>query len=258
MAAFCSTCGGRLPKGSVARVVRKCWECHRLSRPRPEKPLCACGCGLRTRKHDGSAKFYGRHGFIGNRQNLPSHLPHHTGAKSANWKGGVHVRGSFTKIYGADGVEHRLHRELAAVALGRPLKANELAFRVDAGRDADIGNIAVGDRAYMKHIQGIMLLRSAALAECGDPDKRKCVYCLRWDSPDVMRRTAGWRGSFYHPLCRNTYAYAKKHGEPISPGADLAERACHHKARMESMGQGSNTKRYRKLKVHMWKPGRAR
>lgn len=91
-----------------------------------------------------------------------------------------------------------MHDIIAEKALGRPLRGTELVHHFDEnGFNNDPSNLVIcPNQAY--HF--LLHLRQKALASCGNPDWRACVYCRRYDDPAGMIRHSNNR--FVHPECK--------------------------------------------------------
>lgn len=93
----------------------------------------------------------------------------------------------------------REHVLIAERALGRPvpLGVEVHHFNEDRG-DNGRGNLVIcEDLAYHR----LLHKRREAQLACGDPNKRRCIYCREFDLPEQMYRNPG-NGQFWHRPCR--------------------------------------------------------
>lgn len=93
------------------------------------------------------------------------------------------------------------HVLVAELALGKSLPAKAEVHHVNGVRtDNRNSNLVIcPDRAY--HM--LLHLRTRALDACGDPNKRRCVYCKEWDLPrNMAMRDKGKKGVHWrHRAC---------------------------------------------------------
>jgi hypothetical protein len=91
------------------------------------------------------------------------------------------------------------HRTLAEKALGRPLPAEVEVHHFDENKANNApGNLVIcPNKKYHK----LLHTRQRALAESGDPDKRKCGYCHKWDHVEAMSVVTSRPTVHYHRSC---------------------------------------------------------
>lgn len=96
------------------------------------------------------------------------------------------------------------HRLVVEKAIGRPLDPKHPIHHVNGdGLDNRPCNLVVcEDNSYHK----LLHIRAAALAACGNPNFRTCVYCKKYDDPKNMWSDPGRRSSQpRHLACQKTY-----------------------------------------------------
>lgn len=98
------------------------------------------------------------------------------------------------------------HREIAKRALGRPLPPGAEVHHVDENfrNNAPDNLVICPNHAYHR----LLHLRAKALAESGNPNNRKCVFCKRWDAIENLTITS--QNSAQHRLCYNAYTVNKR------------------------------------------------
>lgn len=121
------------------------------------------------------------------------------GDQHPRWKGGSFVEKTtgYRRVSGFEQGYRYEHILVAERALGRALPRGAEVHHVNGNKtDNSSGNLVIcQDRAYHKLIE----LRQRAIAACGNPNYRKCVYCHLWDDTTHMvhqsRRKANdcWR-----------------------------------------------------------------
>lgn len=96
------------------------------------------------------------------------------------------------------------HVAVAEKILGKPLPPEAIVHHVNEDkRDNRPSNLVICPN---KEYHNILHRRMRAMAECGNPNFRKCGHCQKWDNPENMvRRTAnGWE-HFKHRECEQAY-----------------------------------------------------
>lgn len=102
------------------------------------------------------------------------------------------------------------HRIVAERAIGKSLPpGSEIHHWDENPANNDPSNLVIcPDKAYHK----LLHVRMDAYKATGDPDKRKCPFCKKYDDPDLMM-TGSSMGKYeyrYHRACRQTYQRANK------------------------------------------------
>ncbi|ATF86912.1 hypothetical protein CO712_18940 [Burkholderia gladioli pv. gladioli] len=93
------------------------------------------------------------------------------------------------------------HRRIAEAALGKALPPKAEVHHVDENRlNNDPGNLVIcPDHAY----HALLHLRTRALRESGNANNRRCVYCKKWDSLEMLTITK--QNGAHHPKCHADY-----------------------------------------------------
>jgi hypothetical protein len=93
------------------------------------------------------------------------------------------------------------HILIAEKAYGGPLPSGVLVHHLDGTKSNHNGNLAIlPDQAY--HL--LIHQRMNAKLVCGNPGWRKCVYCKKYDDPEIMRLNKS-NNTYYHKLCAVSY-----------------------------------------------------
>lgn len=99
------------------------------------------------------------------------------------------------------------HRAVAERAIGHALPHGAEVHHVDGNRQNNApGNLVIcPSHAYHVHLHK----RTEAMAETGDPNKRFCGICRRWDLGSNMIRAGGERPRTVHAVCNRAYQRAR-------------------------------------------------
>ena len=103
-----------------------------------------------------------------------------------------------------DGVKKLDHVRIAESAIGKPLPNGAVVHHVDGSRDNNRNDnlVICPSRAY----HNLLHARMSAMAETGDPSKRKCRHCHEYDSLENLRSCyAGTTTAYWHNSCSNAY-----------------------------------------------------
>lgn len=140
---------------SAKRPRRYCdIHCYGSHRRVDSSVRCCIGCGaeLARRWNEGS-KRWGRRKFCS--------MKCRVGPLAANWKGGRKISDGYVKVT-VDGDYQGEHRVIAAKALGRPLKPNEIVHHIDCdGTHNANNNLLICERGYHKWLHDEMGRRYA-------------------------------------------------------------------------------------------------
>lgn len=165
---------------------------------------CQCGCGQKTRLHNGTNK---KRNQIKGEPRKFIHNHHCIGEKNFRWKGGKSKGGggNYVRIrrWGKkDTYEHRL---IAEKALGKPLPMGAEVHHANGIQDYNRNeNLVICEN---KSYHQILEKRGIALKACGHADWRQCKYCHQWDDPKNLYVYPNGNAAF-HRKC-NAIAQAK-------------------------------------------------
>jgi hypothetical protein len=153
-----------------------------------EKTCSLPGCGKPSDSHTVCAM---------HRARLRKHGDYETTNKRANGDGFI-AFGYWARQ--VDGVKKFDHVRIAEEVLGRPLPQGAVVHHANEDRsDNRKENLVIcPNRAY----HNLLHARIRASHSCGNPELRKCKYCLEYDSIDNLRNQVG-RSSFWHRKCLN-------------------------------------------------------
>lgn len=126
-----------------------------------------------------------------------------TTLKAANGDG--YMQGGYLG-HQIDGVRVFDHVRVAEKALGKPLPSGAVVHHVNEIKtDNTPSNLVIcPSKAYHNLIHA----RMAAMAACGDPDKRKCRRCGQYDRLDALREYMRPNASpaYWHQACERAYS----------------------------------------------------
>jgi hypothetical protein len=118
------------------------------------------------------------------------------GESNYRWRGGRAMDGKYISIKRLDGGRVREHVLVAERVLGRPLPNGAEVHHVNGnGRDNRTSNLVICES---KSYHRLLHVRMASYLACGDPNKRKCIYCQHYDDIVNMKRPLR---TFYHGAC---------------------------------------------------------
>lgn len=155
------------------------------------------GCGKRAEKRGWCAMHYRRWRVHGDTSVV---------RKAANGDG--YTQGGYLG-HQVNGVRKFDHVAIAEAALGKPLPLGAVVHHWDEDRTNNTpGNLLIcPDRAYHNLIHA----RMRAMAATGDPAKRQCRLCKKYDALDNLRnymtKAGGW--SHWHLQCARDDASAR-------------------------------------------------
>ncbi len=164
--------------------------------------FCQCGCGKKTNinKQTNNARGHkrGEHSFFISGHNS-------RGKNNGNWKGGVVIWNGY--ILRKAPTHPRAYRGyvtesvlVVEKALGKCLPLSATVHHINGiitdNRPKNL--IVCQNNAYHQ----LLHARQRAYKASGDPNKRKCKYCKKYDS---IERLIKYRGNFYHKECHNKY-----------------------------------------------------
>ena len=94
---------------------------------------------------------------------------------------------------------HRFeYQTVAEKVLGRPLRKGEVIHHIDGNpQHNQKGNLVVCNQTYHR----LLHARTYALAESGNANAKKCVYCKKWDIPENMVLHGSRDSSMRHRSC---------------------------------------------------------
>lgn len=111
---------------------------------------------------------------------------------------------AYSKEKGAT-LEHIL---VAEKALGRKLKQTEGVHHVDGDRTNNCNNnLLIFPNAEYHHL---IHQRTRASDSCGDPNKRKCTLCGKWDSVENLYIPKNHNRVAVHKKCKSEYDKNRK------------------------------------------------
>ena len=92
------------------------------------------------------------------------------------------------------------HRHVAEKAVGHAINPKHPIHHINGnGRDNRPENLVICNSVRYHQL---LHVRERALRECGNPEWRRCIRCLTYDSPGSMREM-GTTGCYEHRRCAN-------------------------------------------------------
>lgn len=162
--------------------------------------VCLCGCGAAT---SAGASF--AHGHWAKTSAGRARL------SAARFRGSVSSHGDgYLVVRQSIGITKLQHVAIAERLMGGPLPRGAEVHHVNGVRsDNRSENLVVcPDTAYHQ----LLHRRQRALDACGDPDKRQCSFCRKWDDKEnlyIPKRS----GRIEHRACGRVYRAELKKGK---------------------------------------------
>lgn len=114
--------------------------------------------------------------------------------------------GGWYKVARNTGPRRYEHQRVAEKALGKPLPPKAEVHHVDENkRNNDPINLVIcPDHSY----HSLLHSRAKALEQSGNANNLRCVYCKKWDPPELMKKRGKSEVQSHHPKCHAEYHVA--------------------------------------------------
>jgi HNH endonuclease len=128
-----------------------------------------------------------------------------TKIRNKKGEGGLALGYKYSTVNGKRVFEHIA---VAEKALGRKLPKGSVVHHVDENplNNSPTNLVICPNASYHR----LLHYRMRAKKECGDPDKKQCLFCKDWEEPELVKYNKASQ-VYFHTECRQKYRKERGH-----------------------------------------------